>query len=144
MLMPEINSSTNGERSLASIVSEISEELKSLVTTRVEILKAELRESVAALKAALPLAAIAAVLLGTAYLLLSLALVALIVVAFAGNPYRWFFSLLIVGGVWLIGGALTAFFAVHRFQEYGFFPKKTVEVLKADKVWLQQEVKGNI
>jgi uncharacterized membrane protein YqjE len=142
--MQETNFSANGGRSLASLVAEIRDEIKEVVTTRVELFKSELRASLASLKAALPLALIAAVMLATAYLLLSLALVALIVVAFAGNPYRWFFALLIVGGIWLVIGGIAALFAVRRFQEHGFFPKKTAEVLRADKAWLQNELRGSV
>jgi uncharacterized membrane protein YqjE len=142
--MHQTNLSANGERSLASLVAEIREEIKEVVTTRVEIFRSELRESVAAFKAGVPLAIVAAVMLGTAYLLLSLALVALVVVAFAGNPYRWFFALLIVGGVWLVIGGTAAYFAVRRFQPHGLFPKKTAEVLRADKAWLQNELRGSL
>jgi uncharacterized membrane protein YqjE len=142
--MHESNFSTNGERSLASIVIEIREELKSLVTTRIEMLKSELRDAVAAIKSGVPFALGAAVMLGTAYLLLTLALVALIVVAFGANPYRWFFSLLIVGGLWLMTGGMAAFFALRRLQLHGFFPRRTVEVLKADKAWIQNEIGGSL
>jgi uncharacterized membrane protein YqjE len=138
------NFSTNGERSLASIVIEIREELKSLVITRVEMLKSELRDATAAIKAGVPFLGVAAAMLGTAYLLFTLALVALIVVAFGANPYRWFFALLIVGGIWLLTGGMAAMFALRRFQAHGFFPKKTVEVLKADKAWIQNEIRGSV
>jgi uncharacterized membrane protein YqjE len=142
--MQEANSSANGARSLASIVAEIREELKSLVNTRVEMFRSELWDAVAALKAGIPFAIGAAVMLGTAYLLLTLALVALVVVAFGANPYRWFFSLLIVGGIWLVIGSMAAYFALRRFREHGFFPRKTVQVLKADKTWIQNEIRGSI
>ena len=134
--------SANGERSLASLIAEIREELKSLLTTRVEMLKAELREALSAVAAGLPLALVAAVMVATSYLLLTLALVALIVVAFGDNPYRWFFALLIVGFAWLVLGGMAAFFAWNQFRAHSFVPKKTVEVLKADKAWLQSEMKG--
>ena len=137
-------SSVNGERSLASIIAEIREELKELVNTRVEMLRSELRETTAALKAGIPMLMIAAVFLATAYLLLTAALVAVVSVAFAGSPYAWFYSFLIVGFVWLMIGGLAGMLALHRFREHGFFPKRTVEVLKADKAWLQNEIRGSV
>ncbi len=136
--------SANGERSLASLIAEIRDELKSVVTTRVEMLKAELREAMTAIAAGLPLALVAAVMVATAYLLLTLSLVALIVVAFGDNPYRWFFAFLIVGFAWLILGGMAAFFVWNQFREHSFVPKKTVEVLKADKAWLQSEIRGAV
>jgi len=139
--MDETRFSGNGERNLAAVVAEISEELKSFYVTRIEMFKSEIRESVRDLKAALPLMIMAAVLLGTAYLLLTLALVALIALAFMGNAYMWFFSFLIVGALWLIMGGILALFALNRLRKHGFVPKKTVEVLKADKEWFQSEVR---
>jgi|SRR5579862_936256 len=137
-------SSANGDRNLASIVSEIRDEVRTLLTTRIEMLKSEVRESGAAIKAGVPIAVLAAVLLGTGYLLFTLAVVGLVAVAFAGSPYRWFFSFLIVGFVWFCTGGMATLFALHRFRQHGLFPKKTVEVLKADKVWIQNEIRGSI
>ena len=54
---------------------------------------------------------------------------------------RIIFALLIVGVSWLIGGAMMAFLARNKFRQHGLFPKKTVQVLKADKVWLEQEAR---
>jgi Putative Actinobacterial Holin-X, holin superfamily III len=65
-------------------------------------------------------------------------------VAFSGNPYGWFYSFLIVGFVWFAIGGMAAFFAINRFRAHGFFPKRTVEVLKADKVWIQNELRGSV
>ena len=136
--------SVNGERSLASIIAGIREELKDLVTTRIEMLRSELRETAAALKAGIPMLMMSAVFLGTSYLLFTAALVALVWVAFAGNPYAWFYSFLVIGFVWFMIGGIAALLAIHRFREHGFFPKRTVEVLKADKIWLQNEIRGSV
>src|SRR5437588_6143678 len=106
---------SNG-RSLATIIAEVKEELKQFVQTRVEILKAELGEKVKSLKLAAPLAAAALLLLGTAYLLLTLSLVALVAVAFAESSYRWFFAFAIVFAVWFILGAIAAYFAKREFE----------------------------
>ena len=62
-------------RSLAEILSEMRDELQDFVQTRVELLKREVQERVAAVKSAVPLAMVAGLLLTTAFLLLSMALV---------------------------------------------------------------------
>jgi hypothetical protein len=67
--------------------------------------------------------------------------VALVVSAFSGNPYAWFFGFVIVGVVWVIVGGITAFFAYNEFRSKARFPKRTVEVLKADKDWLGSEAR---
>jgi uncharacterized membrane protein YqjE len=66
----------------------------------------------------------------------------LVAVAFWNNPYRWFFAFLIVSVVLAITGALTAWMALRGLRAHGLFPKKTVEVLKADKIWLQNEARS--
>ena len=71
--------------------------------------------------------------------LLTITVVALVAVAFWNNPYHWFFAFLIVGVVWSIGGGILGWMALHEFQSKGLFPKKTIEVLKADKMWIQSE-----
>ena len=134
----------NHEKSWAATIADIKEEVISFVETRVNLFRAELKETLSSLKAALPLALIAAVTLLTAYLLLTLALVGLIAVAFWGSPYAWFFAFLIVGGLWLIAGGMLAFFAYNRMRTRGKFPKRTIEVLKADKLWLQTEARSQV
>jgi uncharacterized membrane protein YqjE len=131
---------SNG-RNLASIVSEIRDEVKSFIHTRVRIIRADLHEAIAAIKLAVPLALISLVLFGIASLLFTAAAVVLVASAFAGNPYAWFFALIIIGVVWIVLGAIAAFFAVSQFK--GKFPKRTLEVLKADKIWLQAEARSH-
>ena len=69
-------------------------ELQEFAQTRIALLKREIQEKTEALKSALPLAVVGSLLLSTAFLLLSVALAALVATAFADNPYRWFFGCL--------------------------------------------------
>ena len=137
--MNETRYSENHVRSLAAIVAEIKDEIKDFVRTRVEMFKSELRETLDAWKTAAPLAAIAVLLLATAYLLLTFAVVGLVAVAFWDNPYHWFLAFLIVGALWSIGGGVLGWLALREFRSKGLFPKKTIEVLKADTIWIQSE-----
>ena len=132
--------SGNHQRSLHELVREILNELKDFVNTRFQVIKAELQETMASLKFTVPLGLLAVVFILTAFLLLTSAAVALVAHAFAGSPWAWFFAFVIVGVVWTAGGVLAAFFAYNEFRSKGHFPKRTVEVLKADKAWLQSEV----
>jgi len=137
--MNENRYAENHSKNLAAIIAELKDEIKDFVQTRVEMFKSEVRETLDAWKTAVPLAAVAVVLLVTAYLLLTITVVALVAVAFWNNPYHWFFAFLIVGVVWSIGGGILGWMALHEFQSTGLFPKKTIEVLKADKMWIQSE-----
>ena len=136
--------SGNEERSLRNILREIGDGVTEFLDTRVQMAKSELRETLGAVKAAIPLAIAAAALLVLGLLLLTLALVSVIMAVFAGSPYAWFYGFLIVGFCWVAFGAIAAFFVVNQFRGRGRFPKRTMEVLKADKTWLQNEARGHV
>ncbi|HYL16844.1 MAG TPA: phage holin family protein [Terriglobales bacterium] len=140
--MNETRYSERNGRRLGEVVAEIKDELKEFLQTRVQMLIAELREAAKNSKSAVIFGGAAALLLGTAWLLLNLALVGLVAVAFWGSPYAWFFAFLIVGMFWAILGDMLGLAAVRKLQ--GLAPKKTIEVLKQDKVWLQQEARSQV
>jgi uncharacterized membrane protein YqjE len=131
----------NHARSLGAILADIADELKEFLNTRVQMIKAELHETVTAVSVAIPLGLVALMLAGTGFLLLTAAVVALVAAAFAGNPYAWVFAFAIVGVVWIAFGGVAAFFAYNEFRSKSRFPKHTVEVLKADKIWLESEAR---
>lgn len=131
-------------RTLAGVVAEIKDELKEFISTRIQMLKSELQDKVSSLKIAAPLAIVALVLLGTAYLLFTLMIVAVVAVAFQGSPYQWFLAFLIVGVLWSIAGGTCALFAWREFNAQGLTPKKTMKVLKEDQVWLQTEARTQL
>lgn len=134
--------SRNHERSLVDVINEVKEELKSFINTRVRMVKAEFQESAKAAKVGLPLVVLSLGLLAIASLLFTGAVVTLVASAFVGNPYAWFFSFVIVGFLWAVFGALAGYFAINQFRSR--FPKRTIEVLKADKLWLQTEARSHL
>jgi uncharacterized membrane protein YqjE len=130
-------------KSIAAIVADVRQELKQFLETRVALLNAEYREKLTHWKTAAPLAGMGLVLLCTAYLLITFSLVALAAV-FINSQFRWFFAFFGVGILWpLIGGA-AGYIAYREFQLSRLIPEKTVEILKRDKVWLQQEVRNRL
>jgi uncharacterized membrane protein YqjE len=137
------DTTTNG-RNLASLLAEIKDEIRDFLQTRFTMLKAELQEKSKNLKTAVILAVSGILLLTTAYMLLTLALVGLIMAAFPASAYRWFFAFLAVGVFWSIFGAIAAYFAKRELELRGILPKRTIEVLKGDKAWVQTEVKNQI
>ncbi len=131
-------------KNLTRLLTEMKEELVEFVTTRFVIFKTEMQEKVRTLKTAAPLGIAAAVLLLTAYLLFTLAIVGLLVAAFASNPYRWFFAFLAVAVAWTILGGMAAYLAKRELEIKGLMPKRTIEILKGDKLWMQAEVKNQL
>lgn len=132
---------TNG-RSLAEVISEIKDEVKEFVQTRASMFVAEMREKISNSKTGAIYAGVALVLGWMGLLMLSVALAALVAVAFWGSPYAWFFGFLIIGLLWTIMAAMLAIAAVRQFRDLA--PKRTIQVLKEDKIWLQNEARNQI
>jgi uncharacterized membrane protein YqjE len=129
-------------RSLADILAEMKNEFREFVQTRIELLRVELQQKTRVIKAALPLAAVGLLFLTMAFVLFSVALVGLVVVAFAGNPYRWFLAFLIISFLWALFGGIAVWVAKQRLSAKGVMPRKTIHVLNNDKAWLQREAKN--
>jgi uncharacterized membrane protein YqjE len=139
--VPETVSAHAHGRPLADILLEIKDELLSSAETRIRLFHSEFEEMAQSLKRWLPLAITAAVLLGTAYLLGTAAIVSLVSFAFLNSPFRWPLAFLIVGVLWLVGGLVAARLARREFRSRGTFPKKSLGVLKEDGLWLKEEAR---
>jgi len=135
-----INSELNG-RTLAGVVAELKDEMKEFFSTRIAMLRSELKDKVSAWKTALPMMIIGLVMLGTCWLLLTGALVAAIYVAFEGNPFAAAIALAIVGVFYAIAGGVAVLFAWRDVSEHGVVPERTMRVLKDDQLWIRNEAK---
>lgn len=131
-------------KTLAGVVAELKEESKHFVSTRVAMLQAEMKEKVSAWKMALPMVVVGALLLGTAWLLLTGAIVAVVYVAFEGSAWAAFLSLIIVCVAYAIFGALAFWVARSKFQQAGVTPKRTLRVLKDDQIWISNEARAQL
>ena len=138
-----MHSVANG-RTLAEVVAEMKEEIKDFAQTRIRLFKAETQQKLALLKIVALLAAVAVVMLATAYLLLTVGLAALIAAILANNPYRWVFGFFGVALLWAVVGGVAAYFAKREFALKGIMPRRTLEVLKGDKIWIQREAKKRL
>jgi uncharacterized membrane protein YqjE len=138
-----MNNVSNG-RTLADILTEIRDEIKDFTQTRFQLLTAELGQTFKLLKVAALLAGIALVLLGTAYIFITLGLAALVAASFAESPYRWVFGFLAIGILWAILGGIAGYFATREFALKGIAPNRTIAVLKGDKLWIQSEAKNQL
>ncbi len=134
---------TNASRgSVSDAVVEIVNEVKQFVRTRYQMLRMEVKENMATWRRVALLGALALVLLITAWLLFSLALVAVIAAAFYPSPYAWFLGFIIMTAVWGAGAGILALLAKHEMKAQDMYPKQTMETLKEDQVWVQNEL-GN-
>jgi uncharacterized membrane protein YqjE len=124
------------EPSIAQAVAEVSREIKEFLHTRVDLLRSEFLENWNSWKTAWPLAGGAVVLLGTAYAFLAVALTCLIAL-FLPASFRWVIAPALIAFICGVPGALLAYVAIKRLRELPLIPKKTLDVLKDDRRWLE-------
>jgi hypothetical protein len=129
------------EKSIATILAETKDELKQFVTTRVNILKAEMDEKISRIKAVIPLAVVAALFLVSCWMVFTFALIALLHSLFLPSIYAWLWASLIVAAVYLIVGGIAGWLAYSEIKATNLTPTRTLKVLQQDQVWIQNEAR---
>lgn len=137
------NTVENG-RSLAGVVADLKQEFKEFVSTRVAMARSEMSEKISTYKRALPMMVIGALLLVTAWLLLTAAIVSAIYVAFAGNPWAAFLAFIITCVGYAVFGGIALLFGLRELTEVGVAPKRTLKVLKDDQIWISNEARAQL
>ena len=131
------NGRFENERSLQGMLQEIKNEIKDFVQTRFEILKQEMQDKLSTYKSAMPMALVGILFIATAWFLITGAIVAAIALALG-----WPLALLIVGFAYLIAGLLAGWLAYKEVTSETMKPERTLQVLKQDQVWIEQEAKS--
>src|SRR5262245_38499985 len=126
------------ERSLAQVLTEIKEEIKSFVQTRAQLLRTETAEKWGVWKRSLILFAVAAVLLLTCWFTLAFALVALLHTLLASGSYAWFWGAIIASALFLVAGLAAGSSGYRRMKSSGLTPARTLRVLQQDRDWAQK------
>ena len=131
----------NTEKSLGTVLSETKEELKDFIATRLQLLRSELKEKLDTWKYSVPTLLLAAALLMMGWVVMTFMFVALLRAWFMPSDYAWVWASLIVGGIYLIAGIAVGWFAYSELAAAGVAPKRTLEVLKQDQVWMETEAR---
>jgi hypothetical protein len=131
-------------RSVAGVIAELKQEGKEFVETRIAMLRSEMRDMLSAWKVTLPMIAVGILLLLTAWILLTWAVVSIIAYAFGTGPVAWAISFAIVGAAYALGGAFCAAFAYSELKKKEIVPRRTLRVLKEDQIWLQSEARTQV
>ena len=133
----------NTEKSIGTVIKELKFEFREFVQTRLQILREEMKTKTSLLKIAVPMFAIALVLAAVGFLLLTGLFVVLIASAFSGVAgFAWAF--LIVGVVYFLIAGVCAMFGVSELKSKSLAPKRTIQVLKQDQIWLRNEAKSQV
>lgn len=130
------------EKSFADSLTEIKEELKSFVQTRVQLLKTETAAKWDVWKRSLVLLAVAAVLLLTCWFTLAFSLVALFHGLLVSGSYAWFWGGVIAGALFLASGLAAGATGMRRMKSSGLAPARTLRVLQQDRDWAQKQVRS--
>ena len=131
----------HNEKSIGTVVSETKQELKEFIQTRIAIFRTEFAEKLRTWKYAIPMLLAALALFLAAWIVLTFAIVALLAGIFQPSPYAWLFGGLIVGVAYLLLGLAVGWFAYSELSSVGVAPQRTMEVLKQDQVWIQNEAR---
>lgn len=131
----------HSEKSIATILAETKDELKQFVTTRLNILKAEMDEKISRLKSAIPLAVAAVLFLLSGWMVFTFALIALLHALFVPSAYAWLWASLIVTAVYLLVGGIAGWLAYSEIKATKLTPTRTLKVLQQDQVWIQNEAR---
>lgn len=130
----------NNAKSIAVVLHEIKDDLKDFLQTRYEMLRSELSEKVSVWKTSLPMLLVALLLAWSGFLALTFAIVAALRPLF-DNPYGWAIAAVIVAALYFIVAGVIAWLAYREITYAGVAPTRTMQVLKQDQVWLQNEAR---
>lgn len=128
------------DRPLREVVTEIKEEVRDFAATRIEMLKVEMNEKLARLKASLPMLAAAAVFALGAFGALTYALIAT-AATLIGGDWAWAIGGAIVFGLYALLGGVLGWMGYKEISTEGLAPQRTLRVLRQDHQWLQNEAR---
>jgi Putative Actinobacterial Holin-X, holin superfamily III len=127
------------EKSIASVIAETKEEVKTFVQTRAQLLRAETKEKLKAWKLSIILIAVGTLLLVTSWFAFVFAVVAWLHSWLGQGSYAWCFGGLIVGGFLLICGLALCGAGYQGIRAAGMAPTRTLRILKRDQEWIQKQ-----
>ncbi len=132
------------ERPFGEVLNEFKTELKDFISVRLQMLSSEMNEKLAAIKTAAPMLVIGLLMSAMAFVLLTLAIVFLISMAFQPAPWAYALSFAIVFAIYALVGAVCLSFAYNTIRSRGLKPERTMRVLKQDQVWIQNEARSQL
>jgi uncharacterized membrane protein YqjE len=126
---------------MREVIDELKVELKDFVSTRIDMLKAELKEKLTRVKASIPMLVTAAVFAIGAFFALTFGIIAAIA-AVIQNDWRWAIGAGAVFLVYLLIGGIVGWLGYKEITTEGLAPQRTLRVLKQDQAWIQNEARS--
>ena len=135
---------TENNRSIGQVVTELKNDARDFVSTRLQILTQEMNDKVKVWKVAIPMLVVAAFLAGIALLVLTFAIVAFLAGIFQPSPYAWCYGALIVTAFYTIAAFGLFYLGKRELSTTGVSPTRTLRVLKQDQIWIQNEARSQV
>ena len=135
---------TENNRSIGQVVSELKNDTRDFVSTRLQILTQEIGDKIKVWKVAIPILIVAAVIGGIALLALTFALIAFLAGVFQPSPYAWCYGALIVTAIYIVVAFGLFYLGKRELTQTGIAPSRTLRVLKQDQIWIQNEARSQI
>lgn len=132
----------NHEKSLGAVLVDIMDELKAFLETRLQILRAEIKDMLRGWKYCIPLLLVAGLFLVGSWIVITFGIVALVYGWFQGGPFYWAWAGLIVGAAYLAIAGILGGLALGALRKVGIVPRRTLKVLKQDQSWMESEAKA--
>lgn len=129
------------EKPIGSSFAELKEDIKDFLQTRIELLRTELKEKIAAWKAPVAMLAFAALLLITSWFGVIFCIVAALHGAIAHTNFAWLWGGLIVTLLLLLSGVALGAAAYAGLRSASLKPTRTLRVLKQDQEWVQKQTR---
>ena len=128
-------------RSVAEVLQDFKREIHRAALTRGQLFLEEMKQKLAAIKASIPMIAIGAVFLVTAWFLLTGVIVTAIAAALAGNPWAYTIAFACVMALYGMIGGILAVIGTNALRKSNLTPERTIRVLKDDGILLETEAR---
>jgi len=135
---------TENNKSIGQVVSELKNDARDFISTRLQILTQEMNDKVKVWKVAIPMLVIAGLLGGIAVLVLTFAIVAFLAAVFQPSSYAWCYGALIVTAFYIIAAFGLFYLGKRELAHTGIAPTRTLRVLNQDQIWIQNEARSQV
>ena len=135
---------SENNKSIGQVVSELKNDARDFVSTRLQMLTQEMNDKIKVWKVAIPMLVIAGALAAMAFIVLTFAIVAFLAGIFQPSPYAWCYGALIVTVFYVIAAFGLFYLGKRELTQTGVAPTRTLRVLKQDQIWIQNEARSQV
>lgn len=139
----DAQSSTSGE-SLPTLIGRLGEDIVTLLDTKLELLKIEIKEDINAFARGSLSIGLGGLILVIGFLLANIAFAFLVSSLFEkaqlSQPLKYAFGFIITGMIYLVIGGIVIFIAMKRLGKQDLSPERSLKELEKDKQWLKREL----